>query len=548
MSTYKGFSSVELRKPTRSLFDLSHEKRISFKMGKLVPVFVSEAIPNDTFRVNTEMMLRMAPLLAPIMHRVNVFVHYFFVPNRLLWKDWELFITNGRLGTETPPVPPYFTITDVGAAGQSLLDVGSMYDYLGGNPITDANAVGGFADRTLDLMPFAAYIKIWYDYYRDRNYVADNTFLPLASGSNGGLIVGDMRSIVTIRNRDYQKDYFTSALPWTQRGNEVLMPLVGSGTVSAITTAGGPGKLRRADTGAQFSGNLETGVLAGGVHPLQLDGGGVNNIDSFYDPNGTLTANISSSGVSINDLRRSMRLQEWLERNALAGSRYNESIMAHFARRTSDGRLQRAEYLGGGKVTIKISEIVTTAWSVDGASNDVPPANMAGHGLTFGNTNKMSYNCEEHGFVMGIMSVMPNTAYMQGIPRMFVQRSTFLDYPWPAFAHLGEQPVYKYELFASTSVWKADRTQNTVFGYQSRYSDWKYIPSSSHGDFRTSLDFWHLTRKFASDPTLGFLFCNFENSLPDRVFAVSGVQQLWAYIYNDVSVKRSLPYYGTPQL
>lgn len=541
MSSFKGFTTVELRKPTRSLFDLSHEKRISFKMGELIPVFISETVPNDTFRCNTEVMLRLAPLLAPIMHRVNCFVHYFFVPNRLLWKEWELFITNGRLGTETPPIPPFVEIAEVGGIGQSLLDNGSLADYLGISPITDAGCAPYFG-APLDLMPFAAYNKVWYDYYRDRNFVADNTFLPMSSGLNGGMIPLDMASILTKRERDYQKDYFTSALPWTQRGNEVLMPLVGSGVVSLNTSSTNAMLLKQANGGATII----------GPNTLQADATGnleaiTGSQNAVMDPNGRLTATVDSSGVSINDLRRSIRLQEWLERNALAGSRYNESIMAHFARRTSDARLQRAEYLGGGKVTIKISEIVTTAWSQDGAANDVPPANMAGHGLSFGNTNQFSYNCEEHGFVIGIMSVMPNTAYMQGIPRMFAQRRTFLDYPWPSFAHLGEQPVYKYELYNDTTNYP-NSNNRPVFGYQSRYADWKYIPSSSHGDFRTSLDFWHLTRKFSSSPVLGFLFNNFETTLPDRIFAVSGVQTLWAYIYNNVSVKRSLPYYGTPQL
>lgn len=542
MSSYKGFTTVELKKPTRSLFDLSHEKRVSFKMGKLVPVFISETVPNDTFKCNTEIMLRLAPLLAPIMHRVNVFVHYFFVPNRLLWKDWEKFITNGRLGTETPPVPPYISINSTGALGQSLLDNGSLFDYLGGVTIPDGGAAA-YGNAALDMMPFGAYWKCWYDYYRDRNYVADVNFLPMASGLDGGMIPLDAASIITLRNRDYQKDYFTSALPWTQRGNEVLMPLVGSGVVSLNTSS----------TNAMLVKNATTGATLVGPNTLQADATGnlegiTGAVNSTLDPNGRLTATVNASGVSINDLRKSIRLQEWLERNALAGSLYTESIRAHFARRSSDSRLQRAEYLGGGKVTVKISEIVTTAWSEDGAANPIPVGTMAGHGLTFGNSNQFTYNCEEHGFVIGIMSVMPNTAYMQGIPRMFTQRNTFLEYPWPSFAHLGEQPVYKYEIFADPTNYTNNRNANPVFGYQSRYADWKYIPSSSHGDFKVSLSFWHLTRKFATSPVLGFAFCNFENSLPDRVFAVSDVQQLWAYIYNNVTVKRSLPYYGTPQM
>lgn len=543
MSSYKGFTTVQLDKPARSMFDLSHEKRITTRMGRLTPCFFMETIPNDTVKCNTEVMLRLAPLLAPIMHRVNVFVHFFFVPNRLLWKDWELFITNGRLGTETPPVPPNALVTVIQGRGVDGMDIKSPADYLGLGTITDVAA--GYASVTLDLMPNAAFYKVWYDYYRDRNYVADNTILPLLSGA---LSDGPSIDVLFVnKTRDYQKDYFTSALPWTQRGNEVLMPLIGSGTVTSITVAGNAGKLRRADTGAQMAGVLETTATANPT-TVGISSGGLVGQDVFYDPNGTLNANLTTSGVSINDLRRSLQLQTWLERNALAGSRYNESIWAHFNRRTSDGRLQRAEYLGGGKVTVKISEVVTTAWSQDGAAEDVPPANMAGHGLSFGNTNRFSYNCEEHGFIIGVLSVMPNTAYMQGSARMFFNRNTFLDYPWPSFAHLGEQPVYKYELFQEVANTPAVRSTQPVFGYQSRYSDWKYIPSSSHGDFKTSLDFWHLSRKFASSPTLGSTFCTFEDALQNRVFAVSGEDTLWCYLYNNCSVVRSLPYYGTPKL
>lgn len=528
MSKYKGFDSVELKRPKRSMFDMSHERRLSTRMGRLTPVFISETLPNDTFHVSTEVMLRLAPLLAPIMHRVNVFVHYFFVPNRLLANWWESFITGGRLGAEVaaPPVPSYQSIgTILGYAG-NYLDESSLFDYLGGAKIPDADVALWTGTRKLDLLPFAAYQKVWYDYYRDRNYVADPTIFPMVAGVNNG------QDFYKIRTRAWEHDYFTSAQTNTQRGTEVLMPLEGTGTVTYLASS----VVKNQDGSNPDAGTLQTTV--GGV--FQDSGATASRLENIDD------VLLTSSDVSINDFRRAMALQQWMERNQLAGSRYNESIMAHFGRRTSDARLQRAEYLGGGKVVVKISEVVTTAYSEDDAAQTVPPGNMAGHGVSFGDTNKFSYNCEEHGFVIGIMSVMPTSGYMQGIPRMFLRRNSFLDYPWPSFAHLGEQEVYKHEIYADPTNVPVDETLAPIFGYQSRYADWKHMSSSCHGDFKSSLDFWHLTRKFSSSPVLGETFVTFEDALQDRVFAVSGVDTLWCYIYNNVKVTRSLPYFGAP--
>lgn len=528
MGVYKGFTSVELKRPTRSNFDLSHEKRVSGRIGKLIPIFVSETMPNDTFYVSSEVLVKLAPMIAPIYHRLNLYVHYFFIPNRLLWVDWEDFITGGRLGeaVTTPPVPPYRILQPL--IGDGYFEVGKLPDYFGCPIIPTADAAT-WGNRTIDAMPFAAFYKVWYDYYRDRNYVADNTDLPLASGA-----MADNGSVFDMRVRGWQHDYFTSAQLTAQRGAEVLMPLQGTGTVTYLDQS-----LFQLSAGGDVSGAVTAQALSpvGGLEVAGQDSQ-LQNIDEVV---------ISNSEVSINDLRRANRLQEWLERNQLAGSRYNESIMAHFGRRTSDGRLQRAEYLGGGKAVIQISEVMTTAYSEDSDTNVVPPGNPAGRGSTYANTNSFSYNCEEHGFVLGILSVMPTSAYMQGIPRMFQNRNTFLDYPWPSFAHLGEQPVYDNEVYADPSSMPIDRTTQPQFGYQSRYADWKYIPSTSHGDFRSTLEMWHLTRKFASQPVLDNDFVRFEDELQDRIFNVADVDTLWMYIYNKVNVKRALPYFGTPR-
>lgn len=528
---------MELRKPQRSTFDLSHEKRLSTRMGKLTPILMSECIPGDSFRGSTEVLLKLAPMIAPIFHRLNLYVHYFFVPNRLLWKDWETFITGGRLGQEanpaSAPVPPFYTIGYLTGLNQDLLDTGSLADYLGVPPIPDANTAL-WSTRSLDAMPFAAFYRCWYDYYRDRNYTADNTVLPLTSGSQDG--VGNY-GIANTRYRAWEHDYFTSALPWTQRGNEVLMPIQGTGSVTYLPFS----EFENQSSGNPGAGNITT--PGGDPAVMQVGGAGqslrVVNIDEV---------NITNSEISINDLRRAVRLQEWLERNALAGSRYRESIRAHYGVWTSDARLQRAEYIGGGKAVVQISEVMTTAYSEDASSEVIPPANPSGRGSVYSDTNRFRYRCEEHGFIVGVLSVMPTSAYMQGLPRMFQQRNTFLDYPWPSFAQLGEQEVYEYELYMDPATVSPLRSSQVAFGYQSRYSDWKHIGSSSHGDFRSTLDMWHLTRKFASTPLIGSAFVTFEDELQDRIFNVSGVDTLWMYAYNKLTVNRALPYFGTPRL
>lgn len=543
MGKYKGFSSVELKKPTRSTFDLSHEKRVSSRMGRLTPILMVETMPNDTFYGSTEVLVKLAPLIAPIYHRLNLYVHYFFVPNRLLWKEWETFITGGRIGAEvtSPPVPPNVNMKTALSAGFSCFESGRTPDYLGIPILHDVNA-NDWDGRTLDMMPFAAFYRCWYDYYRDRNFVQDNDYLPMASGTYVGTSTN--WDLLQPKFRCWEHDYFTSALPWTQRGAEVLMPIQGVGYV----TYSDESSFVKGD-GDPFSEGVDVyaGAIddASGLYGFRKDtgaaitGGRIENIDEVI---------MDGSEVSINDLRRAVALQKWLERNALAGSRYNESIMAHFGRKTSDARLQRAEYLGGGKAVIQISEVMTTSYSEDADTAIVPPGNMAGRGSTYANTNKFSYNCEEHGFVVGILSVMPSSGYMQGIPRMFQNRNTFLEYPWPSFAHLGEQEVYDNEIYLTPASLPPNRSEQTVFGYQSRYADWKHIPSSTHGDFRSSLDFWHLTRKFDSAPTLGEVFNTYDTLNQDRVFNVSNVDTLWMYIYNKLTVKRSLPYFGTPQL
>lgn len=548
MSKFAGFTSVQLKKPQRSQFDLSHFKRTSTRMGRLTPVLCVEALPGDTFNGSSECLLRLGPLLAPIYDEIHLYVHFFFVPNRIQWNEWETFITGGRLGVEADPdeapIPPrmnslgYYLANNASAFLKSQL-----WDYMGCPIVSDlaGYAASQYNDLPIDMLPFMAYQRVYMDYFRDRNYVADDFFdngindtsFPFNSGAMSDIEVIKM---ISLRTRSYQADYFTSALPFTQRGAEVLMPLAGTGSVTYLDQSrleygnNIPFAIGPLEAGSAYSGGPSNSRYFDSTDNEHLR---VENIDSVL---------FDASSVSINDFRTAYAMQVWLERNAVAGSRYTESNQAHFGVHTQDSRLQRAEYIGGGRIPVKITEIVSTAYSDDG-SGVVPLANLAGHGQTYGNTNRFHYFCPEHGFIIGIASIMNPPSYHQGFPRMFFQRRYFLDYPFPTFAKLGEQEVYTVELYGSGSNLSA----KTLFGYQSRYADWKHMHNSNNGDFHDTLLFWTLTREFSSSPTLGQTFVQFDASTQDRIFAVNGTgDNFWMYVHNNLTVVRCLPYFGTP--
>lgn len=512
---------------------------MSMKMGKLVPIMCTEVIPGDVIRGNTEVLVRVAPLLSPIYEKLSLYVHIFFVPNRLLWEEWETFITGGRLGAEASPeeapIPPHFKISDMVAADE-FAGKGSLADYLGCPIFSDVDPVAVNWDvpgATVDAMPFAAYQKIWHDYYRDRNFVGDDEYFTFPMPS--GLINIGSTSWYLLQDRNYLHDYFTSALPFMQRGAEVLMPIQLGGLAGLYGEPVSPPTTTMLISGTEDGTPVGYGINVGpdGVEPP--DG------SSLY----VRGQDFTNTSSTIGDFRQAYALQVWLERNAIGGSRYVESTQAHFGVKPQDERLQRAEYLGGGRMPIQISEIVSTAYSDDGTAT-VPLANLAGHGITYGNTNNFSYFCPEHGFIMAIASIMAPPSYHQGLPRMF-RRKTFLDYPWPTFATLGEQTVEKNELYCSPLSMTVDADGNyPLFGYQSRYADWKYIPSSNRGDFHDTLLFWTLCRQFITEPELGYNF-NIWPGEEDRLFAVQdGTDQFWCLVFNKVGVKRALPYFGKP--
>lgn len=546
MGNFEGFQSTRLTKPQRSQFDLSHDKRVSTIMGRLTPVLTLEAVPSDTFRGSSDILLRVAPMLAPLYDQLELYVHYFFVPNRLLWANghedsWETFITGGRLGVGvdpvTAPVPPFVQVAWLMGNDSTSFKKSTLLDYLGVPLLRSIDGtVGNWDGVHLDVMPVLAYDLIWFEYYRDRNFINDDVFgipIPVPGGQHD---VADALDWFNLRKRAYKADYFTSALPFTQRGEEVLMPLAGTGSVTYLPVS----VVKNQDGSTAAVGGLFNDVFST-LDDSAAENSRIENIDEV---------NIDSSSVSINDFRTAYAMQVWLERNAVGGSRYTESTQVHFGVKPQDSRLQRPEYIGGGRIKIKITEVVSTAYASDGDASVVPQGNMAGHGVAFGNTNHFQYFCTEHGFIMGIASIMNPPSYHQGMPRMFFKRRSFLDYIWPTFAKLGEQNVYDAELYATPASLLPDSDgEFSVFGYQSRYADWKWVPNTNQGDFHDTLLFWTLTRDFSDAPVLGAFFTEFDTNSQDRIFAVQSEEQVdnfWMYVSNRVSVLRPLPYFGTP--
>lgn len=524
MSKNSIFNTVKMSKPNKSVFDLSHDVKLSCNMGELVPICCIECIPGDKFSIGCESLLRFAPLISPVMHRMDVTMHYFFVPNRILWQNWQFYITQGGSNPITPPVSmPAFPFIEIDENNW-----GSTADYLGiPNPAGSMPAV-----ERISAMPFAAYAKIYEEYYRDQNMIAtvassDPTVAMLSDGDNttwyeqaGG--VGE------VYKRAWEHDYFTSALPWTQKGEVVSLPI---GAFNDV-------KVMMDDASADTDWVSAAGTLVPSANPANMTvpleaptGLSIPVWQPFAD-----TSSLDVTQTSINDLRQAFRLQEWLEKNARGGTRYIENILMHFGVRSSDKRLQRPEYITGTKSPVVISEVLNTTGTVD-----APQGEMAGHGVSVTNGEYGNYYCEEHGYIIGIMSVMPKTAYQGGIPKHFLKINDPTELAWPTFAHLGEQGIVMRELYAFHAA-----DGDAVFGYVPRYAEYKFEQNRVAGEFRTTLDFWHMGRVFGSEPALNAAFI--EANPTYRIFAVGQeeIDHLYCHVYNKIKVVRALPKFGTP--
>lgn len=507
------FNSIQLKKPKKNFFDLTHDVKFSSNMGELTPVLTLECVPGDKFDLSCESIIRFAPMTAPVMHRMDVTIHYFFVPNRILWDDWEAFITNnGPNGTGPTIAPPVVNWTP-----NATVLWKKFADYFGLPPLPT-----GAPDISCSAFPFAAYQCIYNEYYRDQNLIAPVDY-KLISGYNNRSV------LLQQRYRAWEHDYFTASLPFAQKGAAVDIPL---GQISENAPIYYD---QSSPVGTTLTGSPNSVFVPGSNSPT-------TSTDLF-----AATGGLEVEPTTINDLRRAYRLQEWLEKNARGGTRYVESILSHFGVKSSDSRLQRPEYITGVKTPVVISEVLNTSGTFTSddptAPTSPPQGNMAGHGIAVSSGRSGSYYCEEHGYIIGIMSVMPKTAYQQGIPRTFLKLDP-LDYFWPSFANIGEQEVKVKEIYAGTSQ------DDDTFGYVPRYAEYKYMPSRVAGDFRTSLNYWHLGRIFDNMPTLSqdFIECRPEDT--ERIFAVTDpdAQKLYCHVLNKIKAVRPMPKYGTPTI
>lgn len=550
MSNYN-FATVPKAEIQRSSFDRSHSWKGTFNAGKLIPFYFDEVLPGDTFNLSASLLCRLATPIVPFMDNLYIDTFFFFVPNRLIWNNFQKFMGE----REDPDDSIDFLVPHISL---SNVQVNSVFDYFG-------IPIGSFNDvPTVSVLPFRAYALIWDEWFRDENLQdsikIDKSDVGAYSASDlpNGFIPFNLSDSCLPRGKRH--DYFTSALPWPQKGDSVDIPLGSYAPVFAgsdnhnlnISSSSGIYPLRfgwRNVAGNVWSTagtSTSESLASGNENGSQVLFGYASTSESpsshhVFTPSNLYADLSSATAATINTLRQAFQVQRLLERDARGGTRYTELLRSHFNVVSPDARLQRPEYLGGSSTPFIVNPVAQT-----GASDSVTPqGNLAAFGVAAPNFHGFTKSFVEHGYIIGLCCVRADLTYQQGVNRMW-SRKTRYDFYWPTLAHLGEQTVFNKEIYLQGSS-----VDDDVFGYQERYAEYRYYPNMITGKFRSTysepLDVWHLAQKFDTLPTLSNDFI-LENPPVDRVVAVPSEPHFLLDAYFKLNCVRPMPLYGTPGL